>query len=117
VAPLEAPARLQLWRRIFHRFFAWVWGAVALLLGTGLAMQDLGVNGVHVQIMEGLGIVMMLAFAHLYFAPWQRFRSAVHHADFAAAGKELNKIRRVVEFNLVLGFIVVVVGATGRYWG
>lgn len=117
LGPLEPPVRLGLWRRIFEKFFAWVWAAVVLLLASGLAMQGLGVTGLHVQIMEGLGIVMMLAFGHLYFAPWQRFRRAVDGADFATAAAQLNQIRRIVEFNLVLGLIVVVVGATGRYWG
>ncbi len=117
VAPLDAPVRLALWRRIFQKFFSWVWAAIAFLLASGLAMQGLGIDGLHVQIMEGLGIIMMLAFGHLYFAPWQRFRRAVDGADFATAAAQLNQIRRIVEFNLVLGLIVVVVGATGRYWG
>jgi uncharacterized membrane protein len=116
VGPLDAPVRLALWRRIFGRFFSWVWAAIALLLVSGLAMQGLGINGLHVQIMEGLGVIMMLAFGHLYFAPWQRFRRAVDGADFATAAIQLNQIRRIVEFNLALGLVVVVVGATGRYW-
>lgn len=117
VGSLDAAVRLPLWRRIFARFFPWVWAAIVLLLVSGFAMQGLGVSGLHVQIMEGLGIVMMLAFGHLYFAPWQRFRRAVDAADFPAAATQLNQIRRIVEFNLALGLIVVVVGATGRYWG
>lgn len=117
VGPLDPSVRLPLWRRIFQRFFSWVWVAVVLLLASGLAMQALGVGGLHVLIMEGLGVIMMLAFGHLYFAPWPRFRRAVDAADFAAAAAQLNQIRRIVEFNLALGLIVVVVGATGRYWG
>ena len=117
VAPLDSPVRLALWRRIFQAFFTWVWICVVLLLVSGFAMQSLGIEGLHVQIMEGLGIVMMLAFGHLYFAPWKRFRRAVDAADFAAAAAQLTQIRRIVEFNLALGLIVVVVGATGRYWG
>ncbi len=117
VASLDAPVRLGLWGRIFDKFFVWVWVAVILLLASGLAMQGKGVDGLHVQIMEGLGIVMMLAFGHLYFAPWQRFRRAVDGADFTAAAAQLNQIRRIVEFNLALGLVVVAIGATGRYWG
>jgi uncharacterized membrane protein len=117
VAPLDAPVRLGLWRRIFDKFFSWVWAAVILLLASGLTMQGMGVDGLHVQIMEGLGIVMMLAFGHLYFAPWQRFRRAVDGADFTTAAAQLNQIRRIIEFNLALGLIVVAIGATGRYWG
>jgi uncharacterized membrane protein len=117
VGALDAPVRLALWRRIFERFFKWVWAAALLLLVTGLAMEHLGVRGLHVVIMESLGIIMVLAFAHLYFAPWKRFRRAVDGGDFPAAAAQLNQIRRIVELNLVLGLIVVVVGATGRYWG
>lgn len=117
IQELDGAARCSLWRQIFARFFSWVWIAVVLLLGTGLAMQFLGVVGLHVQIMEGLGVVMMLAFGHLYFAPWQRFRRAVDGGEFTTAATQLNQIRRIVEFNLILGLIVVVIGATGRYWG
>jgi len=67
--------------------------------------------------MEGLGIIMMLAFGHLYFAPWRRFRTAVDAGELAAAAKQLDQIRMIVTFNLVLGLVVVAVGATGRYWG
>jgi len=73
--------------------------------------------GLHVHIMQGLGIIMMLAFGHLYFAPWRRFRAAVDAGELAAAAKQLDQIRMIVTFNLVLGLVVVVVGATGRYWG
>lgn len=117
VGPLDAPVRLALWRRIFERFFKWVWAAAILLLVTGGWMESLGVRGLHVVIMETLGVIMVLAFAHLFFAPWKRFRRAVDSGDFPAAALQLNQIRRIVEFNLVLGLIVVVVGATGRYWG
>jgi len=117
VGTLDAPVRLALWRRIFERFFAWVWAAIVLLLLSGSGMEVLGVRGLHVTIMEALGVIMTLAFAHLFFAPWKRFRRAVDAGDFAGAAKQLNQIRRIVEFNLAFGLIVVVVGATGRYWG
>jgi uncharacterized membrane protein len=117
MVPLDAPVRLALWRRIFERFFKWVWAAIILLLVTGFAMESMGLRGLHVVIMESLAIIMMLAFAHLFFAPWKRFRHAVDSGDFPAAAIQLNQIRRIVEFNLVLGLIVVVVGSTGRYWG
>jgi uncharacterized membrane protein len=117
VGALDAPVRLALWRRIFERFFAWVWVAVVLLLVTGVGMEISGVQGLHVTVMEELCDIMVLAIGHLFFAPWKRFRRAVDGGDFAAAAVQLNQIRRIVEFNLALGLIVVVVGATGRYWG
>jgi uncharacterized membrane protein len=119
---LEPAVRLSLWRRVFGRFFPWVWAAVAVLLLSGYGMVFWGFGGfarvgLHVHIMQGIGIVMMLAFGHLYFAPWRRFCRAVDAADFAAAAPPLAQIRRIVTLNLLLGLIVVVVGATGRYWG
>ena len=35
---LDGPERLRLWRRVFARFFPWVWVAVATLLVTGYIM-------------------------------------------------------------------------------
>ena len=122
LAPLDPAQRLSLWRRVFSRFFPWVGVTIVALLasGYGMVLGPMGGFahiGLHVQIMQGVGIIMMLAFGHLYFAPWKRFRRAVDAGDFAAAGKQLGQIRAIVALNLVLGLIVVVIGATGRYWG
>jgi uncharacterized membrane protein len=118
---LDPAQRLPLWRRVFQRFFPLVWVLIAALLLSGYGMMaalgGFGHVGLHIEIMQGIGIVMMLAFAHLYFAPWPRFRRAVDAGDFAAAAPQLDQIRRIVGLNLVLGLIVVVIGATGRYWG
>jgi uncharacterized membrane protein len=119
---LEPPLRLPLFRRVFERFFPAVWAIVVLLLATGFGMVYSVFGGfagspVYVQIMLGLGIVMMLAFGHLFFGPWRRMRQALDRADFAGAGAALNQIRVIVVFNLYLGLIVIVVAATGRYWG
>ncbi len=67
-------------------------------------------------LMQGLGIVMMLLFLHLYFAPWRRFRAAVARQDWAEGGRQLGQIRTIVTINLVLGLIVVAIGGSGRYW-
>ncbi len=118
---LDPPLRLALWRRVFERFFPAVWVAVAVLLASGYAMVVFGFGGfahlpLYIDVMQAIGIVMILIFAHLFFAPWRRFRRAVDSEDYSAAGAQLNQIRRIVTLNLVLGLIVVVVGATGRYW-
>ena len=120
-AGLEPAQRLPLWRRVFARFFPWVWASIVALLASGFAMVIWGFGGfafvgTYVHVMMAIGIVMMLAFAYLYFAPWRRFREAVDRGDLAAAGAQLTQIRRIVGFNLVLGLVTVVVGATGRYW-
>jgi uncharacterized membrane protein len=121
-ATLEPGARLDLWLGVFKRFFLWVFAAIVLLLASGYAMI-FGVYagfrgiGLHVHIMQGLGIVMMLLFFHLYFAPWRRFRSALARRDQAAAASQLGQIRTIVTINLFLGLVTVAVGSSGRYWG
>lgn len=119
--PLEAPVRLKLWHRVFSRFFPWVWASIALLLvsGYGLVFGYLGGfagAGVQVHAMQATGILMMLLFLHLFFAPWRRYAEAVDKADFPEAAKRLNQIRQIVAINLALGLITVVVGASGRFW-
>jgi uncharacterized membrane protein len=121
-ASLEPAVRLPLFRRVLGNFFPWVWASIVALLasGYGVMVPDMGGFArapVYVNIMQGIGLVMMLAFFHLYFAPWRRFRAAADASDFAKAAPQLNQIRHIVLFNLVLGLIVVVVGGTGRYWG
>jgi uncharacterized membrane protein len=119
---LDPPTRLALWQRVFARFFPWVWGAVAVLLVSGFAMIIWGFGGfakigTYVHVMMGLGILMMLIYAHLYFAPWRRFRRAVAAGEWPVAAKYIDQIRLLVTINLVLGLITVVVGAAGRYYG
>ena len=117
---LQPSLRLPLWSAVLGRFFPWVWAAVVVLLLTGYWML-FGVlggfadAGWHIHLMQGLGIAMMLLFAHVYFAPYRRLQRAVVAGDWAAAGSGLNQIRKLVGINLTLGLIVVVVAAGGRY--
>ena len=119
---LEPGPRLELWSRVLDRFFAWVIAAIVLLLATGYLMifgvyGGFGAIGLHVHLMQGLGIVMMLLFFHLYFVPWRRLRAALARQDFPAAAGQLNQIRLIVTVNLILGLVTVAVGSSGRYWG
>jgi uncharacterized membrane protein len=121
-ATLDPGPRLVLWSRVLGRFFAWVIAAIVLLLASGYVMVftifgGFGKVGLHVNLMQGIGILMMLLFFHLYFAPWRRFRLAVGREDWAEGGRQLGQIRTIVTINLVLGLIVVAIGSSGRYWG
>ena len=121
-ASLEPGPRLALWSHVLRRFFAWVLAAIVVLLVTGYAVVfgvygGFGGVGLHVHLMQGIGIVMMLLFLHLYFAPWRRFRAAVARQDWAEGGRQLGQIRTIVTINLALGVIVVAIGSSGRYWG
>jgi uncharacterized membrane protein len=120
--PLDPVARLALWRRVFERFFPWVFAAIALLLLSGFAMVFLvfggfATIGLHINLMMLIGIVMILIFLHLYFAPWKRFRMALDAGDNPAAAAQLNQIRILVMINLILGLVTVAIGSSGRYWG
>jgi uncharacterized membrane protein len=53
---------------------------------------------------------------HLYFARWRRFARAVETGALEDAAKQLNRIRRIIAVNLVLGLLTVAVGASGRFW-
>jgi uncharacterized membrane protein len=121
-ALLEPPLRLPLWSQTFARFFPWVWAAVAALPATGYWMilgpfQGFGNVGLHIHIMQLTGWAMVGIFLHVYFAPYQRLRKAVAAADFAAAGRALAQIRRLIGINLVLGIITVTVATGGAYLG
>jgi uncharacterized membrane protein len=64
----------------------------------------------------GIGILMMLLYLHLVFAPWKRFRTSVDGGAWPEAAAQLNKIRITVGINLALGLITIIIGSTGRYW-
>ena len=118
---LETPERLALWHRVFGRFFPWVWACIALLLISGYLMLFRAFDGfagapLHVNVMQTIGIVMMLLFLHLFFAPWRRCGRAVERKAFPEAAQELGRMRRIVAINLVLGLLTVAVGASGRFW-
>ena len=116
---LEPQERLTLWQRSFQRFFAWVWAAVLILPATGywIIFQVYGgmdAAGLYIHIMQGLGIVMILLYLHVYFAPYRRLSRAIDARDYENAGRYLNQIRIIVGINLSLGIIVVVVATAGQ---
>ena len=119
--PLESETRLALWHRVFRRFFPWVWTSIILLLASGYGMIFLYSGGfagagLYIHVMQGIGIVMMLLFIHLFFVPWRRFSRAMEGKHFAEAAKQLDQIRRIVAVNLGLGLVTIIVGASGRFW-
>jgi len=119
---LEPPQRLRLMRSTFQKFFPWVWVAILLLLASGYWMVFStfgGFKGVgmYVHLMQGIGWVMVALFAWLFHGPWLALKRAVDAGDWPAAGANLNRIRQIIAVNLPLGLLVVMIGASGRYWG
>lgn len=117
---LEPPQRLPLWSQVFSRFFPWVWASVIILLATGLWMVfatfgGFGHVGLYIHLMAGLGIVMMLLFMHVFFAPYRRMKQALATNDVPGAGRRLGQIRIIIGINLSLGLIVTVIATAGKY--
>jgi uncharacterized membrane protein len=59
--PLASEARLQLWHRVFRRFFPWVWASIIVLLASGYGMMVLYFGsfagaGLYIQLMQGIGL-------------------------------------------------------------
>jgi uncharacterized membrane protein len=118
---LDPPPRFRLLRITFAKFLPWVWGAVVLLLASGYFMVFKVFNGfaglpLYVNLMQALGWLMMVLFFWLFHGPWLAFKRAADAFDWPTAGANLNRIRQIIAINLPLGLIVVIIGASGRFW-
>ena len=115
---LEAPERLPLWNGALRRFFSWVWISLVLILVSGIGMivhlGGFARVGFYVHTMLAVGIVMMLIFAHVFFAPYARLKRYVAAREWQAAGAALNQIRLLVATNLVLGLITIALATLGK---
>ena len=110
IACLAAPERLALMSEVLRRFFSLVWISVALILASGfwmLSMTDMKLAPKGWHAMSGLGLLMCLIFAHIWFAPFRKLKAAVLAADWPAAGKALGQIHPLVVTNFVLGWLAV----------
>lgn len=117
---LETSQQLQLWRKTLIHFFVWVWLCIIALPATGywiIFVHYGGMTraGLHVHIMQVLGIIMILIFLHIFFAPFARLRKAIKHEDFEAASECFKQMRKLIRINLSLGIIVVVVTGALRH--
>ena len=115
VETLEPPLRLKLWVATFKRFFPWVWLSVIIIFITGMWMMvQFPKAPVYIHIMAGLGIVMMLIFMHVFFAPYNKLKKHVTNESWPDAGKSLNQIRILVGINTILGIITILAATAGR---
>jgi uncharacterized membrane protein len=118
---LEPPARLALWSGVFGKFFPWVWVSLATILVTGFWMifQYFGGfkgAGMYIHIMLILGIIMMMIFMHVFFAPYKRLKAAVMAEDWPAGGKQLALIRKLVGINTTIGLVTIAIASGGRFF-
>jgi uncharacterized membrane protein len=107
MAVAEPPVRVRLLAEAFRRFFAVVAIAIAVLLVTGGGMMAGQRASSGWYAMAGLGMVMMLVFGHIFFAPWKRLKAAAAREDWPAAGAAANQIAILAKVNLGLGWIAI----------
>ena len=118
-ARLQEPSvRLTFLSSTLGRFMAWAALAIIVLLASGLAMIFVsgGFRNAHlsVHLMLAVGLVMMLLYLHIRFAPFKRMRAAVVTGDWKVAAANLDVVRKMVSINLVLGFITIAIATIGR---
>lgn len=108
---LETPAqRLTLLAAVLRRFFALVWGAVGVLLISGLYMfSHAGAQAAPMgwHLMTGIGVLMMLIYGHIYFAPYRGLMRAVAAGDWPVGGRCAALIAKLVTLNFVLAWLAI----------
>ena len=117
IAQMAPPERLALLSSVLSRFFVMVWISIALILISGfwmLSVTDMKLAPKGWHAMSGLGLLMCLIFAHIWFAPFRRLKAAVLSADWPAASQALGQIHPWVVVNFALGWLAVVAVVTWR---
>lgn len=117
IAHMAPPERLALMSAVLSRFFVMVWVSIALILASGfwmLSVADMKLAPKGWHAMSGLGVLMCLIFAHIWFAPFRRLKAAVLAADWPVAGKALGQIHPLVVANFLLGWLAVLAVVTWR---
>ena len=115
LAVLEPIQRIALHTQVFRRFFLVVWHVMPLILLSGYAMA-LGQYGGfahlawNVNAMQLIGLIMSAVFVVIVFGPYARFRRTT---DRATAAASMDRIRKLIGINLVLGIITVIVATLG----
>ncbi|MBU2759761.1 DUF4149 domain-containing protein [Acidithiobacillus sulfurivorans] len=112
--------RIALMHVLLRRFFFWMLLAAFLLLLTGYSMVFVFYGGfaaltIPEWVMVVLGTIMVMIVLHTYFAPLKRLRRAVRDQDWQAGSKALGQVRMLASTNLVLSFIVILVGIWGVF--
>lgn len=115
---LPPPQRLPLLAAAVTRFVQWVAVAIVAILASGIALiamvGGMAQVGWWVHAMTGIGILMILLYAHLVASPLRRLRAAVAAAEWERAGAAMAQVRKLVAANLVLGLVTITIAVLGR---
>lgn len=117
----EPAVRLPLWTRTLSRFFFWVWISVLLLPASGYWMIFRVMGGMghlphYVNVMQGLALIMIMIYLHVFFAPYRRMRQAVVRGDWPDAARRLGQIRKLVLLNLAIGLVTIAMAVWGSHY-
>jgi uncharacterized membrane protein len=107
---LEPVQRIALHTQVFRRFFLVIWHAMPLILLSGFTMLFVFDGGAanaawNINAMMLIGLIMSAVFVLIVFGPYARFRRTTERATAAAC---IDRIRKLIGVNLVLGIITVV---------
>ena len=115
---LEPAQRVRLWQSAYRHFFPWVWVMIAVLLASGYIdlftrFGGFASNALYLKLMHGIGLLMVVFFAYLYFGLYRRLSRAVAAGDVPAAAKVMLSMRPVMAINLTLGLLITAIGISG----
>ena len=69
----------------------------------------------YVHLMMSMGIIMVLIFMHIFFAPTRKLKRPVTEQNWEGAAKSLGQIRLLIAINLIIGLSIIVIATAGRY--
>ena len=128
LAQLQGLARVQMLHAVLKRFFVGVWASVIVILVTGVHLYGMGASAAAQakrvivaaggtasgallplgwNVMLGVGLLIMLIYAHIYFAGFKKLSRAVQAADVPAAAGALARMHPLILANLGLGLLAV----------
>jgi uncharacterized membrane protein len=120
LAGVDAMTQARVWAIVLKPYFLVVWICIPLILASGFymvfaIMGGLRDAGAHVDFMIGTGVLMMLMFMHMYFAPFKRLKRAVAGNNLPLAQRSLGLIRMMMGISTLLGISIVLIASGGRY--
>ena len=115
---LEPAQRLALHNQVFDRFFRIVWHVMPIVLLTGYAMLFFVYGGfgsvdAAVHLMHLFGLIMAAVFVYIFFVPWPAMRAALEAGDRPGAASAVDRVRKLILVNLLLGLATVAIAPFG----
>jgi uncharacterized membrane protein len=120
LAAIDGPQRPKLMLAVQGKFFKMVTVALVLIWGSGLAMLYSAIsNGLKPwpigwHIMITLAALMTVIFFYLRFSLFAQATRAFEAETPGLLGPLMEKIRKLVMVNMVLGFVVIAAAIFGR---